>query len=259
MSFAERNGGDRMNRTLALLYGVVSYLVFFATILYLIGFVGDLWVPRSVDRASSAPTGEAAIVNVILMALFAVQHTIMARPAFKRWWTRIVPQPVERSTFVLIASLLLILLFWQWRAMPQVIWDVQAPAGRAILHALFAVGWLMVFAATFMIDHFDLFGLRQVWLHFRGRPYAPPQFQIAILYRWVRHPLMLGFLIAFWATPRMTAGHLLFAAVMTAYILIAIQIEERDLLVLHGEAYAEYRRKTSMIVPLPLGGRVPGA
>ncbi len=240
-----------MNRAAALIYGVVSYFLFFGTILYMIGFVGDFWVPRSVDRALAAPTTEAIIINVALIALFGIQHTIMARPAFKRWWTRIVPQPVERSTFVLIASLLLILLFWQWRAMPHLVWDVQSPAGRTILHALFAVGWLMVFAATFMIDHFDLFGLRQVWFHFCGRPYTPPHFQIAILYRWVRHPLMLGFLIAFWAAPRMTAGHLLFAAAMTVYILIAIQIEERDLLVLHGEAYAEYRRKTSMIVPFP--------
>ncbi len=240
-----------MNRTAALLYGVVSYFLFFGTILYMIGFVGDLWVPRSVDRALTAETGPAVAIDIFLIALFGIQHTIMARPAFKRWWTRTVPQPVERSTFVLIASLLLVLLFWQWRALPHVVWDVQAPAGRAILLTLFAIGWLMVFAATFMIDHFDLFGLRQVWFHFRGQPYISPHFQIAILYRWVRHPLMLGFLVAFWATPRMTTGHLLFAAVMTVYILIAIQIEERDLLALHGEAYAEYRRKTSMILPIP--------
>lgn len=246
-----------MNRAAALIYGVVSYFLFFGTILYMIGFVGDFWVPRSVDRALAAPTTEAIIINVALVALFGIQHTIMARPAFKRWWTRIVPQPVERSTFVLIASLLLILLFWQWRAMPHLVWDVQSPAGRTLLYALFAVGWVMVFAATFMIDHFDLFGLRQVWFHFCGRPYTPPHFQIAILYRWVRHPLMLGFLIAFWATPRLTAGHLLFAAVMTVYILIAIQIEERDLLALHGDAYAEYRRKTSMILPIPVTSSVP--
>jgi protein-S-isoprenylcysteine O-methyltransferase Ste14 len=189
-------------------------------------------------------------VNLLLLGLFAVQHSVMARPWFKQRWTNIVHPAAERSTYVLIASLLLMLLFWQWRALPQVVWDVPWPLGRGLLWTLFALGWIVVFGSSFIIDHFDLFGLRQAWLYGTGREYSPPPFQVRSLYRWVRHPLMLGFLIAFWAAPTMTAGRLLFAAVTTAYILFAIQLEERDLLAAHGERYAQYRRRTSMIIPL---------
>ena len=242
-------------RSLLLTYGILSYLLSLAIFLYAVGFVGGFLTPTQLDGPRHGSLAAALAINVGLLALFALQHSGMARPAFKRWLTRFVPEPAERSTYVLLSSAALFVLFWQWQPLGGVVWEVAGGAARAAVFAVSAAGWVMVLATTFLIHHFDLFGLRQVWFYFRGRPYVQPQFQIAIMYRWVRHPLMLGFLIAFWATPRMTAGHLLFAAVMTVYILIAIQIEERDLLALHGEAYAEYRRKTSMILPLPLGGR----
>jgi protein-S-isoprenylcysteine O-methyltransferase Ste14 len=242
-------------RLLALIYGVVSYLLFFVTFLYSIGFVGGFVVPRHIDSGAPAPLAEALIVNLLLLGVFAVQHSVMARPAFKRWWTKFVPPPVERSTYVLFSSLALILLFWQWRAMPAVVWDVQNEIGRMVAWAVFWLGWTIVLVSTFLISHFDLMGLRQVWLHYRAEEYRPVGFRRVFLYNVVRHPIMLGFVIAFWATPHMSQGHLLFAMACTAYILIALQFEERDLVAHLGIVYEEYRREVSMLFPLPRRGR----
>lgn len=229
-------------------YGLVCYAVFFATFVYAIGFIGDLWVPKSMDGPPTAPFARALLIDLALLALFAVQHSVMARPAFKRWWTRIVPAPAERSTYVLFSSLALIALFVFWEPLGGVVWDVTAPAGRAILYAMFAFGWLLVLVSTFLIDHFDLFGLRQVWLHLLGQPYRSLPFKTPGPYRYVRHPLYVGWFFAFWATPTMTVTHLLFAIATSAYILIAIQLEERDLIAAHRE-YSEYRKRVPMLVP----------
>jgi protein-S-isoprenylcysteine O-methyltransferase Ste14 len=235
----------------AFLYGVISYGAFLATFLYAIGFVGNLAVPKTIDSPPAGSLPEALIVDLALLGLFAVQHSTMARQEFKAWWTRLVPKSVERSTYVLISSLLLALLFWKWQSMPSMVWRVESSAGRLVLQGLFWLGWGIVLSATFMINHFDLFGLRQVYLRLRSAPYTPLPFGKVALYKFVRHPIMLGFLIAFWATPDMTLGHLLFAAVTTAYIFIGIFLEERDLRRAHGEAYEQYRREASMIFPLP--------
>lgn len=240
-----------MQRFLALLYGVIAYAIFLLAFLYAIGFVENMIVPKGIDDGEPAPMATAIIINLLLLSLFAIQHSIMARPAFKNWWTRIVPRPVERSTFVLLASLILLLLYWQWRPITTTVWRVDPEWARILLFAVSFAGWALVLYATFVIDHFDLFGLRQVWLYFTGRPYTPLVFKERAVYRLVRHPLMLGFIIAFWSTPDMTVGHLLFAAVTTAYILVAIQIEERDLIRYHGDDYKAYRRRTSMLVPWP--------
>lgn len=240
-----------MSRILALLYAVVAYAAFLVTFLYAVGFVGNFVVPKSIDSGVAPPTGQALVVNLLLLALFAVQHSGMARIGFKRWWTRFIPEPVERSTYVLVSSLVLALLYWLWQPMPGVVWNVENAVGAGVLWALFAAGWLIVFFSSFMIDHFDLFGLRQVMHYLRQRPYTPPEFKETLMYRLVRHPLMLGFLIAFWATPTMTVGHLLFAAMTTAYILVALQLEERDLVHFHGEDYRRYQSRVSMICPWP--------
>lgn len=238
-----------MKRYLTLGYGVLCYAVFLVSFLYAIGFVGNVVVPRTVDHGITASIGEAVVVNLILLGLFAVQHSVMARPAFKRMWTRIVPQPIERSTYVLMSSLLLGLLYWQWRSMPQVVWHVGAPAGRYVLLTLFWVGWAIVLLSTFMISHFDLFGLRQVYLAWRGEPYRDMTFRTTLFYRVVRHPIMVGFIVAFWATPTMTAGHLMFALATTGYILIAVQFEEHDLVASLGDAYRDYRDEVPMMIP----------
>lgn len=240
-----------MSRVLILLYGAVCYLIFFVSFLYAIGFVGNLVVPKSIDSGVVASFGQALLINVLLLGVFAMQHSVMARPAFKRWWTQFVPQAMERSTYVLLSSLALILLFWQWRPMPEVVWDVASPLGRNILWAVFWIGWVLVLISTFLISHFELFGLRQVYLNLKGQSYTPAGFKTPPLYRLVRHPIMLGFIIAFWATPHMTVGHLVFSIATMAYILIAIQFEEHDLVTSHGATYEEYRRNVSMILPLP--------
>jgi protein-S-isoprenylcysteine O-methyltransferase Ste14 len=244
-------GTGVLGSTLAFGYGLVCYAVFLVAFLYAIGFVGNIVVPKSIDTGVELPVQEAVVVNVLLLGVFALQHSIMARPEFKRWWTKIVPKPIERSTFVLFASLALLFLYWQWRPITAIVWSVDIPAARFLLHGLFLLGWLIVFLGTFMINHFDLFGLRQVYLKLRNHEHTELGFRTPFFYRFLRHPIMLGFIIAFWATPRMTVGHLLFSVATTLYILIAIQLEERDLVRYFGEQYREYRRKTPMLIPRP--------
>jgi len=240
-----------MNRTLTLLFGILCYVVFLAAFLYQVGFVAGFAVPKTIDNGMVVPRLQAITTNVVLLGLFAVQHTIMARLTFKRWWKTVVPEPIERSIYVLLASLLLLLMNWQWKPMPEMVWHVEMPSLRILLYVVAAAGWALVLYATFLINHFDLFGLRQVWLHYKQIPYTQVKFKETVAYQWVRHPLMLGFIIAFWASPDMSQGHLLFAGVTTAYILIAIQIEERTLLALHGEDYQQYQTRVSMILPIP--------
>lgn len=239
-----------MSRFLALFYGVACYAVFLATFLYAIAFVAGLGVPKHIDNGAPAPFLTALGIDLALLGLFAVQHSGMARPAFKRWWTRIVPAPIERSTYVLVSSLVLALLFWQWRPLSPLVWNVENEIARAALYGVSASGWLLVLSGTFLINHFDLFGLRQVWFHARQRKTVDEPFVTRAFYRIVRHPLMLGFLIAFWATPTMSLGHLLFALMTTGYILVAVKfLEERDLVALYGDTYRDYQRRVPMLLP----------
>jgi protein-S-isoprenylcysteine O-methyltransferase Ste14 len=239
-----------MARIGALIYGFIAYALFFLTFLYAIGFVGNVVVPKSIDSPAGSFSATSLLIDALLLGLFAVQHSGMARQEFKRWWTKMVPAPIERSTYVLIASLCLDLMYWQWRPMDKSIWDVQNATGASVLQGLYFLGWLIVLGSTFMVNHFDLFGLRQVALYAKGNPYTPVGFKSPMLYRFVRHPIYLGFLIAFWATPKMTLGHLVFAIGTTGYILLAIQLEEKDLTATFGTAYEQYREQTSMLVPL---------
>jgi protein-S-isoprenylcysteine O-methyltransferase Ste14 len=246
-----------VSRLAFLTYGLVCYVLFLATFLCAVAFVGGFVVPRPLDGPPIGPLSTAFAVDTALLGIFAVQHSVMARRWFKERWTRVVPRPAERSTFVLLASLALALLMWQWQPLGGSVWHVDEPAARAALWVLFALGWGLVLACTLLIDHLELFGLRQVLAHFQGRPSREPHFVTPGPYRFVRHPLYLGFLLAFWATPRMTLSHVLFAVATTGYILLAIQLEERDLLRVHGSQYAEYRRRVSMLLPLPRRA-VPG-
>lgn len=238
-----------MKRFAVLLYGTVSYFIFFATFLYLIGFVGDLLVPKSLDGALQVSWGQAILTNLLLILLFGMQHSVMARPKFKQWWTQFVPKSIERSTFVLFTSICLCTLFYFWQPMGGIVWSVENGFGQGVLYALFALGWAIVLVSTFLINHFDLFGLRQVWLYFRGKPYEHLKFNVPLFYRVVRHPLYFGFILAFWAAPVMSLTRLFFASALTLYILYAIQLEENDLVAHFGEKYRAYRQRVPMLIP----------
>jgi len=241
----------------AVLYGIGTYGVLLVSLLYAIGFVGNFVVPKSIDSGVAGPFVESLLINTMLLGLFAVQHSVMAREGFKRWWTRLVPPSVERSTYVLLASLVLLVLYWQWRPMPEpVIWTVHSPTAVAFIDGVFWFGWGLLFISTCLISHFQLFGLSQVFARMLDRELPQPQFRAPLLYRHVRHPIYLSFLLAFWATPSMTAGHLLFSLATTGYILIAIQLEERDLIRMFGDQYRRYRQHVAMLLPLPGRGFV---
>jgi protein-S-isoprenylcysteine O-methyltransferase Ste14 len=237
-----------MKRFTIFLYGVLSYAIFFATFLYAIGFIGNFWVPKSIDAPPEKPFAPALLIDLGLLAIFAVQHSVMARPAFKRWWTRIVPESAERSTYTLLSSVALIVLFAFWEPLGGNVWNVTSITGQAVLYSAYGFGWGLLLLSTFLINHFDLFGLRQVWLQLLNKPYEPLPFKMPMLYRHVRHPLYVGWLFTFWATPSMTVTHLVFAMGTTAYILIAIQFEEYDLVAAHPE-YEAYRQRVPMLIP----------
>ncbi len=238
-----------MGKLVAFLYGIVAYLSFAVFIVYAIGFVTGLMVPKTIDSGPAGPLMESIVINLVLLTIFALQHSVMARPQFKKWWTTIVPKSVERSTYVLLASLALALVFWQWRPLPGVVWEAKDPTIAASLLYLGLFGWVLVFISTFMINHFELFGLHQVANNLTGNSMPPMKFKTPMLYNVVRHPIYLGFIIFVWATPTMTAGHLLFAAVVTAYIFVGIALEEHDLIEVFGDEYRRYLRRVAMIVP----------
>ena len=240
-----------MSRLLGMVYGIVAYLLFLVTFLYAICFVGNIVVPKTIDSGTPGPLAEALVVNIVLLGFFALQHSVMARPAFKRWWTHVVARSVERSTYVLFASLALLLLYWQWQPIPQPIWTIERPLWVAAIQAVFWLGWAVLLISTFLINHFELFGLRQVFARLVDKELPPPVFKAPLFYRRVRHPIYLGFLLAFWATPSMTAGHLLFSVATTGYILLGIFLEERDLIGLYGDQYRRYRQQVGMLIPLP--------
>jgi protein-S-isoprenylcysteine O-methyltransferase Ste14 len=244
-----RHRGSLLGRFVAFLYGIAAYAIFFVTFLYAIGFVANLVVPKTIDNGPVGPVAQALIVNLLLMSVFAIQHSVMARKAFKKWWTQFVPASVERSTYVLLASLALALLFWQWQPMPTIVWQIGNPPIAIAITCLSFAGWLIVLTGTFLINHFELFGLHQVANNLAGRPMPAPRFYTPLFYQFVRHPIYLGFIIAFWATPTMTVGHLLFAAVTTAYIVVGVLLEERDLVDLFGDDYRRYKSRVSMLVP----------
>ena len=242
-----------MGRFFVFVYGLICYVAFFGSFLYAIGFVANMVVPKGIDAGTAGSMGQSIFINMLLLGAFAVQHSVMARPAFKAWWARIIPTVFERSTYVILSSALLCLMYWQWRPMTTELWHLDQPALRYILFGISFLGWAIVVYGTFLIDHFDLFGMRQVSLHAQGKPYTDLKFAERSLYKLVRHPLYLGYFIAFWFTPEMTQGHLLFAAVTSAYILVAIQLEERDLIKGLGRDYVDYRKRTPMILPIPKG------
>jgi len=242
-----------ISRLAGFVYGLACYVGFLVVFLYAMGFLGNFIVPKSIDSGATVPLTEAILVNCGLLAIFALQHSIMARQWFKSGWTKIVAKPVERSTYVMLSNLAMILLFWQWRPMTQSIWNVESSAGSALLWGLFGLGWLLVLVSSFSFDHFDLFGMRQVYLYYKGKEYVGLDFTVPGLYKVVRHPLYVGWFLAFWATPNMTAGHLLFAAVASAYILVAIQFEERDLISFFGAKYEDYRKNVPMLIPFLKG------
>jgi len=238
-----------MRRFIYFVYGVFCYLLFLATFAYMLGFFGNLWVPKTIDTTMDGGIATALAINFSLVGIFAAQHSIMARPAFKQVWTRIVPKPIERSTYVLLSCVVLALLMWQWRGIDIVVWDIQHPVLRAAMWGLFVIGWLLVPAVTLLLNHFDLFGARQVWLHLRGREYESLPFRVPLLYKFVRHPLYIGWTIAFWATPTMSVGHLLMAVLLTGYMGLAAVVEERDLVAHFGRQYKHYQRQVPMFVP----------